>query len=393
MALTVVSVGATPLSIAVSGLFNGNKTTQVSMTAGPGQFIGADLGSAKNISQMKWYNGASALAFDMNVFVAYSDNGSSWSYIGGANADAATKYPISKTANTTSTINFSSVGAHRYWQLGLWDYPITITATELEMLEDVVANPPVITITNATRTRLSHVSGMTRSTITFRADQDIVEWEARADGDGHGSGDLVGSGVATPGYTADLCTGGTPISGGYDSGAPPAEAYDGLLQTSSLNYNGYLSSQAGTAVANAYNGYTWGDVKRIKRLRYYNASAGGALVGFPSTVTVKGSNNGGGSWTTVQTFNGCNTTAYNWNILDITSDNDFTTWAIFGSSLASMRQWGVGEVEMMAATPAFFPANTDITVDIDDTELTWGDRGYRINIYGKNAAGEWSAYG
>jgi hypothetical protein len=37
-------------------------------------------------------------------------------------------------------------------------------------------------------------------------------------------------------------------------------------------------------------------------------------------------------------------------------------------------------------------ANTNQTFDVDHSELTWGDKAYRINVYGQNAAGEWSEY-
>jgi hypothetical protein len=38
-------------------------------------------------------------------------------------------------------------------------------------------------------------------------------------------------------------------------------------------------------------------------------------------------------------------------------------------------------------------ANTEVTFDVDYTELTQGDKTYRINIYGQNASGAWTVYG
>jgi len=40
-----------------------------------------------------------------------------------------------------------------------------------------------------------------------------------------------------------------------------------------------------------------------------------------------------------------------------------------------------------------FPANSDLYFDVDHGELTNGDGIYRINTYGKNTGGEWTAYG
>lgn len=42
---------------------------------------------------------------------------------------------------------------------------------------------------------------------------------------------------------------------------------------------------------------------------------------------------------------------------------------------------------------ATIAAGTQVQFDVDDEELTGGDGTYRINVYGMNEAGEWSAYG
>ena len=56
---------------------------------------------------------------------------------------------------------------------------------------------PVITLQSETKLKISDETGFTMSTVTFRADQDCDQWEARADGSGTvGSGLLVGSGGA-----------------------------------------------------------------------------------------------------------------------------------------------------------------------------------------------------
>ena len=51
---------------------------------------------------------------------------------------------------------------------------------------------PVISIAQATRSRISKNSGLSISTIEFTSDQDLIAWEARADGSGVGEGLLVG---------------------------------------------------------------------------------------------------------------------------------------------------------------------------------------------------------
>lgn len=51
---------------------------------------------------------------------------------------------------------------------------------------------PVITITDTTKKRISKVDGHDVSVVKFTADQDLAEWEARADGYAVGTGTLVG---------------------------------------------------------------------------------------------------------------------------------------------------------------------------------------------------------
>lgn len=53
---------------------------------------------------------------------------------------------------------------------------------------------PVITIESVTRTKISQKSGVDSSLVVFSTNQDLTEWQARADGKGVGQGLLVGSG-------------------------------------------------------------------------------------------------------------------------------------------------------------------------------------------------------
>jgi hypothetical protein len=63
------------------------------------------------------------------------------------------------------------------------------------------SSPPSINIASYTKSKISDEVGMTRSTVTFQSNQDLVEWEARADGNGHGVGLLVGSGASASAST------------------------------------------------------------------------------------------------------------------------------------------------------------------------------------------------
>ena len=51
---------------------------------------------------------------------------------------------------------------------------------------------PVISLVSNSRNRISKQAGVNLDTCVFTADQDIIAWEARADGAGQGQGLLVG---------------------------------------------------------------------------------------------------------------------------------------------------------------------------------------------------------
>lgn len=54
---------------------------------------------------------------------------------------------------------------------------------------------PNIEIRSVSRYKIGRITNVDKSNVTFRYDQDLVQWEARADGQGVGQGLLVGSGV------------------------------------------------------------------------------------------------------------------------------------------------------------------------------------------------------
>lgn len=126
---------------------------------------------------------------------------------------------------------------------------------------------PLIVIDGYTRARISNQPGLSESVVQFLADQDLIDWQARADGAGVGQGGLVGQAT-------------------------------GVRDT----------------------------------------------------------------WT-------------KW-------DERALTWAALG---AESRTWAMLIVVL--------PDNDIGEFVVDAGELTWGDKVYRINVYGKNQAGEWTAYG
>lgn len=126
---------------------------------------------------------------------------------------------------------------------------------------------PFVVIDGYTRARISGQAGRNESVVQFMADQDLVDWEARADGAGVGQGDLVG-------------------------------AASGVRDT----------------------------------------------------------------WTKLDAQ------AESWSALD-----------------AESRSWD--------DLTTVLPDNEIAEFAVTASELTWGDKTYRINVYGKNAAGEWTPYG
>lgn len=158
---------------------------------------------------------------------------------------------------------------------------------------------PVITIKSVSRTKISNKPGLDASEVIFTADQDLVDWEARAGGEGVGQGLLVGKAVVDP----------IPHTWNeLDVIAYTWNEFDGLLQT-------------------------WDqlDDRRI-------------LV--PDT-----------------TWDELDARAQTWDQLDLKNEN----WDEFDGRQA--------------------------TFIVEDEELTLGDKTYRINVYGKNEAGEWTPYG
>lgn len=76
-------------------------------TAGVGSYLKLDATTPKNFTQVRWTNSANTHSHGI-WSIQYSDNGSDWS-------DAATGFDVG--TNGTVMKSWTSVGAHRYWQL------------------------------------------------------------------------------------------------------------------------------------------------------------------------------------------------------------------------------------------------------------------------------------
>jgi hypothetical protein len=76
----------------------------------------------------------------------------------------------------------------------LGGYIVFNNETSSLTIQGTQAESPIITISSYTKHKISSITGMDVSVVTFQSNQDLQAWEARADGNGHGQGDLVGSG-------------------------------------------------------------------------------------------------------------------------------------------------------------------------------------------------------
>ena len=75
--------------------------------------------------------------------------------------------------------------------------PVMNTSTQFgyPLVNIIIDNvPPCISIIGIDRLKISNVQGKNRCTVTFKANEDILEWELRANGSGPGQGTLVESG-------------------------------------------------------------------------------------------------------------------------------------------------------------------------------------------------------
>jgi hypothetical protein len=135
-------------------------------------------------------------------------------------------------------------------------------------------------------------------------------------------------------YSSDLCTGGTPISGGDYSSYEKINAFDDNASTE------WLSLQTGASIgSNSYIGYLFSSAKHIRRFTIKQENSG------MTSVKLQRSSDGS-SWSDVQTF----TLSANDNVqqFDVIASSAYDYWRILANTnLTSGYHWGVWEVEMM----------------------------------------------
>lgn len=188
-------------------------------------------------------------------------------------------------------------------------------------------------------------------------------------------------------YTADLCTGGTIISGGdevYYGPFPKANAFDNNTGTR------WGSIQTGTAVnGGAFIGYDFGagNSKSIRRVSYYTDITYNHNV---SSIKVQYSDNFS-AWTTAQTFLELPRSSTVWVDLNLDSDHGgHRYWRILANAnLPATYFWLLFEVEMMELIETISEALTGsggISFDSEARlEISLGMKGSGGIVYGGSA--------
>ena len=115
----------------------------------------------------------------------------------------ATNYTANVTSYMSDLTSVEVSASNNNWSSNTFDlYELWIDVDYTEPV--ITANPPVITIVSQDVTKISGVSGYDRCTVSFKADQELTYWEARAtttQTPGHGVGLLVESGTLAKGAT------------------------------------------------------------------------------------------------------------------------------------------------------------------------------------------------
>lgn len=104
-------------------------------------------------------------------------------------------HPIAIVTDLVEQYDDTNVVLNNFYEYRLKKF-ITLQETEYSNISGLVYGsiPPIITLINVSTTKISDKITKDICTATFTVDQDILEWEARADGIGQGSGLLVGNG-------------------------------------------------------------------------------------------------------------------------------------------------------------------------------------------------------
>ena len=141
-------------------------------------------------------------------------------------------------------------------------------------------------------------------------------------------------------YTADLCTGGTVISSGYQGAYVPANVVDNNSSTL------WISLQQNGAVAGAaWIGYQFVLALSIRRctMRLYDALDSRYYV---SSAKVQCADSSGGPWTDVSTISIANVGG-TVQTFDLPSAGYHTCWRFLAQANTTLDGWFISEIEMM----------------------------------------------
>lgn len=149
------------------------------------------------------------------------------------------------------------------------------------------------------------------------------------------------------GYTADQCSGGTPVGSATDGGFPLANAF-----ADNGNTSAWRSDDSGGAVSGtSYIGYNFGSAVAVRRINLLQGATGVGWTadGHASSVIVRTSSDGS-SWTNRATFSGLSTSSNSgtWENLDLSDYGTHQYWSLLLNSAITTGRWHVAEVEMLA---------------------------------------------
>jgi len=127
---------------------------------------------------------------------------------------------------------------------------------------------PFIIIDGFTRSKISNQPGLNESVVQFLADQDLIDWQARADGAGVGQGGLVGQ-----------ATGVRDTWDKWDAQALSWAALDAQSKTWATLVVVLLDNDVGEFVVDAGE-LTWGD--KVYRINVYGKNHAGEWTAYGS---------------------------------------------------------------------------------------------------------------
>jgi hypothetical protein len=158
-------------------------------------------------------------------------------------------------------------------------------------------------------------------------------------------------------YTSDLCTGGTPISGGDNAGQLKANAFDNDAGTN------WASSQTYTSVSgNAAIGYQFTGNKKIRKVTVNQSTTGNGHV---TSVKIQYSDNGS-AWSDAYTATGL---VMGQNVIVVPDAGSHMYWRLLAASNTptSGYGWGVYELEMLEGLETLYVYAEKV-----------GDHGYQL---------------